>query len=173
MTSWLTCDHGVDLSGARCRICEETNNPSGILPDEKVAEAVNRAYGLDKPWFHGKPGEQPSEKKLQSKLTVISDFHHVIAVVVLPKGSSIGRLRKEFEAIFFPGENPYAYDTPKQKEWLEKAKNREEAMVRKYGGSKSGDGNTYYGPETFVGWLVKEKGAKKIPFSDYTMAEFD
>jgi hypothetical protein len=40
MTSWLTCDHGVDLSGARCRICEETGNPSGILEEKKEVKKV-------------------------------------------------------------------------------------------------------------------------------------
>ena len=40
MTSWLTCDHGVDLSGAPCRICEETGNSSGILEEPKKRSKV-------------------------------------------------------------------------------------------------------------------------------------
>ena len=142
MSSWLTCDHGVDLSGARCRRCEEEGNPSGILPPEKP----------------------------QEKLTIISDYHGVVGVVILPKGKSIKGLRKEYESILDPGENPHAYDTPRQKEWLEKVREREDFLVKKYGGSGK---DRIYGPETFVGWLVKEKGAEKVSFSDYVMAEFD
>jgi hypothetical protein len=55
---------------------------------------------------------------------------------------------------------------------LEKVHHREETMTKKYGGLCMKD-KTCYGAETFIGWLVAEKGAKKIPFSEYCMAEFD
>lgn len=113
------------------------------------------------------------------RITVISDYNRVRGLVRLPDGSpDILDLRAEFEAILDPGENPRAYDTPTQTEWLDKVRHREAVLVEKYGGSKSGGNGivpeeTIYSPKTFIGWLVKEKGAKLLAFSEYCMAEFD
>lgn len=105
-------------------------------------------------------------------IVVISSFKCVIGVVSLPDKLTICTLREEFESILDPGNNPCAWDTPVQDEWLEKVHHRECFLVNKYGGAPSDD-KPVYGPETFVNWLVQEKDAKIVPFIDYLMAEFD
>jgi hypothetical protein len=116
---------------------------------------------------------------MKSKLVTISDFHRVVGVLLIPKELDIQDLREEYESILDPGENPFAYDTPQQTEWIERVQKRESYLVSKYGGAPCGGSisgskrDKTYGPETFIGWLVKEKGARKLSYCDYLMAEFD
>jgi hypothetical protein len=106
---------------------------------------------------------------------VVGDFNRVQAVVRLPDGADIDALRDEFEAVVDPGPNPYRYNTPTQDEWAERSRHREEYLVGLYGGERDygQPGRRDYGPLTFVGWLVKEKGARRIRFTEFCMAEFD
>lgn len=106
------------------------------------------------------------------RIVVISDANHVVAVIKL--SGRIEDLREEFESIMDPGPNPRRYDTPTQQEWLEKVSRREEYLTRIYRGAPIGDTDQYaYGPETFVNWLVQEKGARRIWYTQYSMCEFD
>lgn len=111
-----------------------------------------------------------------NKFIVISDFHGAVGLISLAEeDADICKLREEFELIMYPGENPFAYDSLTQKEWLRKVRLREDCLVKKYGGSESGCDlvKEVYSPKTFIGWLVKEKGAKLWQHSEYCMAEFD
>lgn len=111
-----------------------------------------------------------------NKIIVISDFNHVLGLILLSEENDIDDLRKEFESILDPGENPCAYNTTIQDQWIDKKRNRENYLVEKYGGCESGYSPNVikiYSPKTFIGWLVAEKNAKEITFLDYTMAEFD
>lgn len=100
---------------------------------------------------------------------VISDFRGVVAVVKLPKGSKIKKLRSEYEKALGRKPNPYAYNTPVQYEWLKDTSDKEANFVLKYGG----EGDKVFGAGTFAGWLVAEKGAKLVSYREYCMAEFD
>lgn len=91
--------------------------------------------------------------------------------VLIQLNHDVGKCRKEFESIMHPGPNPYAYNTPIQKAWLDKIDQRQKFLTLKYGGSEVGQGpEVCYSPMTFVHWLIREKGAKRI---QYTYCDMD
>src|SRR5262249_40302747 len=108
-------------------------------------------------------------------LVVISDMHNCRAILELPVGLNVKELRKEYEAILYPGSNPWCHesDPPRQKEWIDKLRHRENYLVAKYGGETLDDGATLYSPLTFANWLVREKNAVSKPFREHCMVEFD
>lgn len=108
-------------------------------------------------------------------LAVISDMHHVLAVLQLKPGADLKALRSEYESILYPGPNPHRnyMDSPEQRAWVERVREREQFLTMKYGGVVCGDGTTAYSPVTFANWLVREKGAGTLSFREYCMVEFD
>ena len=93
--------------------------------------------------------------------------------VMLQLDHDIDKCREEYEAIMHPGPNPYAYNTPTQKAWLEKIRDRQKFLVLKYGGTEVGQGpEVDYSPMTFVHWLIREKGAKKLQYTHYDMDDY-
>lgn len=108
-------------------------------------------------------------------ITVITDMNRPLAVLELPSGLEVTTLRSEYDSILNAGPNPWCHETDelRQQMWVEKVRKRERFLTLKYGGEKTGDGETVFSPITFANWLVREKGAVAHRFCEYCMAEFD
>jgi hypothetical protein len=113
-------------------------------------------------------------------ICVISDFNHVVGVVVISSDFDLEALKEEFDRVAEPEPNPYKYDTPIQAAWLERHHANQDKLVEMYGGDPCGpyDDNDrparfVFAASTFVGWLVKEKGARCLDYREICLAEFD
>jgi len=112
-------------------------------------------------------------------LYVISDFKNVCDVIDMPAGTDLSKLKKEFYALNQAGPNPHKYDTPEQTAWIRKIHEEEVRLVSLYGGDPRGhlEGDKpkedVFAVSTFVGWLVKEKGANRVKYKSFCLVEFD
>lgn len=100
----------------------------------------------------------------------ISDNNNLIDIIEI--SINIIELKKEFDNLFYPGPNPYVYNTSVQYEWLGKVKSRESKLVSLYGGDETGNGKIVYSAKTFINWLVAEKDAVRLEFIDFILTEF-
>jgi hypothetical protein len=95
----------------------------------------------------------------------VEDKNTLVALVAFDTLVDQHKLWGQFEALFDPGPNPRAFDTAVQDEWLRRVKDRENRLVALYGGTRTAlSGEIFYGLETFVNWLVKERGGRRVPF---------
>lgn len=102
-------------------------------------------------------------------ILVLENKNTCVGVVELPDDFDRDALKREFDDLVAPPDdrNPFLYDTPAQKEWIARCNVRRDWLVKTYGGSESGSHPPYeivFGPETLIGWLVKEKGAREVPW---------
>jgi hypothetical protein len=101
---------------------------------------------------------------------VLSDFNRVVGVVrstlhsIEPR--DMKKLKEEFYALNQAGPNPWKHDTPEQDDWFAKSNKEQFRLIDLYGGE-------YFGVDTFIGWLCKEKHFERVKFTEYCLAEFD
>lgn len=90
--------------------------------------------------------------------------------------------QKEFNDVLDAGDHPCDPDdyddyficegSHEHKTWLKNIRERQKFLLDKYGGGLTADNRPCYGIKTFIGWLIKEKGAKLINCSQLVVQIF-